>query len=166
MVGLVGQVAAHDSARQVVAPQNPEPLLAEAGDDRNNGRGGEDANVEKSLTDEAGHVAIRDRGHEIPAYVAVDDVQRIRRAQEQDQRGENQFRLAPDLRSRKHPDGGGEARHGRLERDLLRVHLASSADPRPRLGPVLEQSYCTGERARQRAALGAADALRSLQGES
>ena len=123
MIGSVGKIAAQDPAGHRVAPQKPEPLLAEAGDHGDEGQGGEDANVDKSLPDEAGHVAIGNRRHEIPADITVDDVERIRGAEEQDERGEDELGLPANLRLRKSPDRPDKANSGRLERNGLRIHV-------------------------------------------
>jgi hypothetical protein len=128
LIGSVGKVEAQDPASHRVAPQKPEPLLAEASDHRDKGQGGEDANIDKSLSDEAGQVAIGDRGHEIPADIAIDDVERIRRAEEQDQRGENELGLPANFRLRKSPDRPDETDSGRLQRNGLRIHELSLAD--------------------------------------
>ena len=132
MEGSVGKVIANAPAGQIVTPQEPEPFLAEAGDDRDKGRGGEDPDIKKGLPDEAGHVPIRDRGHEIPGDIAVDDVQRIRRAEELDQRGEDEFGLPADFGLRKGSDRARKSRSGRLQRNGLRIHELSfgrSGDP-------------------------------------
>jgi hypothetical protein len=108
--------------RVIVAPQKPEPLLAEASNHRDQSQGGEDANVDKGLPDEAGHVAIGDRGHEIPTDEAVDYVEGVRRAEEQDQRGENEFRFPADFGLGESPDRTDETRCGRLQVNRLRIH--------------------------------------------
>jgi hypothetical protein len=122
LIGSVGKVAAQDSASHRVAPQKPKPLLAEASDHSDKGQGGEDANIDKGLPDEAGHVAIGNRRHEISANIAVDDVQRIRRAEEQDKRGEDELGLPANFRLRKSPHRPDETHSGRLERNGLGVH--------------------------------------------
>ena len=57
------------------APQQAQPFLGEPGDDRDDGRRREDANVEDRLAHEFGLVAVRDRSHEVAADVAVENVQ-------------------------------------------------------------------------------------------
>ena len=122
LIGSLGKVAAQDSASHRVAPQKPKPLLAEASDHSDKGQGGEDANIDKGLPDEARHVAIGNRRHEIPADIAVDDVQRVRRAEEQDKRGEDELGLPANFRSRKSLDRPDKTDSGRLERNGLRIH--------------------------------------------
>ncbi len=101
MIGPIGKIATQARAGHRVAPQKPEPLLAEAGDHRDKRQGGENGNIDKSLANEAGHIAIGDRGHKIAADIAVDDVERIRRAEEQDQRGEDDLGLPANFGLRK-----------------------------------------------------------------
>src|ERR1700722_9886059 len=128
LIGSVGKVTAQDSASHRVAPQKAKPLLAEASDHTDKGQGGEDANIDKGLPDEARHVAIGNRRHEIPADIAVDDVQRVRRAEEQDKRGEDEFGLPANLGLRKGLDRPDKTDSGRLERNGLRIHELTFAD--------------------------------------
>jgi hypothetical protein len=67
-------------------------------------------------------MSIGNRRHEISANIAVDDVQRIRRAEEQDKRGEDELGLPANFRLGKSPHRPDETHSGRLERNGLGVH--------------------------------------------
>jgi hypothetical protein len=122
------EVAAHNPASHGVAPQKPEPFLAETSDHRHNGQCREDGNINKSLPDETEYVAIGDRGHEIATDIAVDDVERIRGAEEHDQRGENELGFPANLGLRKCTDRPDKTSAGCLQRNGLRFHELSLAD--------------------------------------
>ena len=128
LVGSIGKITAQDSTSHRVAPQKPKPFLPEASDHCDEGQGGEDANIDEGLPDETGHVAIGDRRHEIPADVAVDDVERVRGAEQQDQRSEDELGLPTNFGSRKSPNRPDKTNSGRLERNGLGVHDLSLAD--------------------------------------
>src|SRR3984957_2069742 len=152
LIGAIGKVTAQDSAGHRITPQKSESLLAEASDHSDKGQGGEDANIDKGLPDKAGHVAIGNRRHEIPADIAVDDVQRVRRAEEQDKRGEDELGLPANFRLRKSLDRPDKTDSGRLERNGLRIHELTFADSLWRLAeptPSFEQRQEWPKKARK-----------------
>ena len=77
VVGSIGEVELDGSPGQGFAPEQTKAFLGEPGDDRNDRGPREDADVENRLAYEFGFVAVGDRGHEVSADVAVENVQAV-----------------------------------------------------------------------------------------
>ena len=123
VVGFIGEVELDGSLSQGFPPEQTKALLREACDDRNDRGPREHADVENRLAHEFGFVTVGDRGHEIPADVAVEDVQAVCAEQQRNERGEDQLRLPADLGIGKVSNRSDKARQRRHVRSFLRVHF-------------------------------------------
>ncbi len=84
------------------SPKQPETFLGETVKTDDEGGCAEHPDVEQRLKEELGPVAILDSRHEVPAHIAVQNVQPVDSEQERDQQGACPFGLSAGL------FGGGE----------------------------------------------------------
>jgi hypothetical protein len=96
-IGGIGQIQFDCPPGEELPPEQCQTLFSESRNDCNDGGGGEDPNVEDRLLGEFRRLSVRDGSHEIPANVAVDDVQCVNSAQEQDQAGKHPSRFHTGL---------------------------------------------------------------------
>jgi hypothetical protein len=102
------------SSSQEFPPEQRKALFDKSGDDCNYSECRKDPDVKYRLAAEFSLFAIGDRGHEVTAYVAVDNVQATEREQERHERGKHHSSFPAHCGSKEDRDRSHEAKSGYL----------------------------------------------------
>ncbi len=114
---------ADNPVRQVIPPEQPKALFAEAEKDRDHGRAGKNGHIQPCIAKESSRIPFFDGRHEVASNEAVEDVHAVDGKHEQQQAGRQKHRFAAHVGFQEHLDGARELAEGlQADRQFVFFH--------------------------------------------